>query len=144
MGDSIAVSYLPGLRAALEPLGWDFQLLTMHICNNATSVLLDNKAYTACDRRRSWATRKIQELKPDLVVLANVTAIDDVDPRALHGTRLQTWRSGLAATIRLLRSASPHIVVLSPPPGGQKLSLCVTRHSSPRDCVSRSPTHGTG
>jgi peptidoglycan/LPS O-acetylase OafA/YrhL len=137
LGDSIAVSYLPGLRAALEPLGWDFQLLTMAVCNNAVSVLLKGKPYTACDDHRAWAIRRIRQIKPELLLMSNITNIDNVEPSKIVGSKLQTWMSGLEATLRSVVPAVGSVVVLSPPPTMGNLSACRTRFGTPRDCVTQ-------
>jgi hypothetical protein len=137
MGDSMAISYLPALRSLLVPRGWDIQVLTLGNCNNATSVLLNGKPYTACDAHRSWAIHRVQELQPDLVVLSNVTNIDSIVPSTLVGSRLETWQRGLTRTLRILRKAVRKVVVLSPPPGSGSLQTCVTRLSRPDDCAAQ-------
>jgi peptidoglycan/LPS O-acetylase OafA/YrhL len=139
IGDSIAVSYLPGLRDALEPLGWDFQLLTMALCNNAVGVIQDGKPYTACDDHRRWALAEVSRLRPELVMLSNVTNIDNIVPSLVVGTRLDTWEAGLAGSIHALLRSGAKVVVLSPPPGGTKLTTCDTRFATPQDCVTRVP-----
>jgi peptidoglycan/LPS O-acetylase OafA/YrhL len=135
MGDSIAMSYLPGLRAALEPAGIDIQLLTMHGCSNAVPILLRNKPFPECDAHREWALNEVMRMKPDLLILANVMYLDHVNPEFLHGTPLQTWEEGLGATLQRARRVASHIVVLSPPPGAQPITTCSGPFRTPRNCA---------
>jgi peptidoglycan/LPS O-acetylase OafA/YrhL len=136
MGDSIAMSYLPGLRLALEPLGWDFQMLTQHVCNNAVSVMDGGSPYLSCDRHRQWAIDQVREIRPDLVLLANVTNVDNIVASKIVNSRIDTWKSGLTHTIEQLSGSAQRVIVVSPPPGTKNLQRCLTRSSTPSECAS--------
>jgi hypothetical protein len=136
LGDSIAVSYLPGLRAALEPLGWDFQLLTFPVCNSAVPIMREGRPYVACDEHREWAVRQIKRTRPDLLIMSNVTAINVIVPAAIVGSPLQTWQAGLTRTLQAVVSASKRVVILTPPPGTKNPQKCATRTGGPSDCAS--------
>lgn len=135
MGDSIAVSFLPGIRRALEPKGWDFQLLTMSICNNAVSVMHEGRPYAACYAHRAWAVKKVQGLKPDLVILSNFTNIGNIVRSSVANNELETWEAGLTSTLRLIRADMRATVVLSPPPTTGRLTTCKTRFNVPAACA---------
>jgi peptidoglycan/LPS O-acetylase OafA/YrhL len=134
MGDSIAISYLPGILRALEPLGWDFQLLTQAGCNNAVSVLAHRRPDTACDAHRNWALTQVQHLRPELLILSNVPNTANISPAAMAGSPLETWRAGLELTLARSRPWAKHVAIMSAPPTLANLQTCLTRFNSPRDC----------
>ncbi|MDQ0731136.1 acyltransferase family protein [Arthrobacter sp. B1I2] len=135
LGDSVAISYVPAIRAALEPRGYKVLVYTMQQCPAAkVSVLkLDKSPHPECDAFRDWTWTKANELHPDLLFLTST-----VSPTLASGAQgsafLDEWAQGYGDTFRALNSAAKRTVVLDPPPGGQSLSDCATRISRPSDC----------
>lgn len=141
LGDSIAVSYLPGLRRAFEGKDWTFQTLTLAGCNNAASVRNSNEVYAECDAHREWAIRYVRKTQPDLVILSNATNISNLNPAAVKVDPYTTWSQGLQNTIRRVSVSAKRVAVIAPPPDLGNLQSCRKRGSEPRDCfmkVSRS------
>lgn len=119
----------------MENDGWDFQVISMPVCNNAISVVkLDGSPYPECDRHREWAIGQIRRLRPDLLILSNFTTIKYVAPSALTGTPLESWRDGLRRTLTLTRQHAARTIVISPPAGSGNLQSCRRRNSVPAEC----------
>jgi peptidoglycan/LPS O-acetylase OafA/YrhL len=136
VGDSIAISWMPGLRAALEEQGWSIQSLTMGRCPNINVLTRRNEsaaANTECVDHRSWALQYIGEAAPDLVILSNSynLALDDQS-----ADRPAVWQSGLEDFLRQVTATGTNAVVLAAPPGSVNLQECVTPLSTPKDCIS--------
>ncbi len=135
LGDSVAISYVPGIRAALEPQGYKVLVYTMQQCPAAkVSVLkLDKSPHPQCDTFRDWTWSKVAELHPDLLFMTSVHS-----PTLASGAEgpkfLEEWGAGYSDTFRALSGTAKRTVVLDPPPGGVALKDCATRISKPQDC----------
>jgi peptidoglycan/LPS O-acetylase OafA/YrhL len=140
IGDSYAISYLPGIIAALRPHGWRVEAMTFGECPNALvdtySGSNPNAPYQACISHRQWAISHIRSLKPDLVVMADASYLlghllgKPASPEA-------TWETGSAAMVSALRQGTQHIVILAGPPSSGNLQTCVTKQGGPSNCESR-------
>lgn len=144
LGDSYAMAWLPGIRAAAESLNYRVVPLTKGQCPAASvSVTRDGGAdYPQCDEHRAWALEYIRQLKPDLLILADADNTlarlasgaggDGTDP---EGTA--EVEDGLSETIIAVQDSVGEVAVLAPPPAGRSLQECVTRVGTPDDCTSR-------
>ncbi|MFC4395224.1 acyltransferase family protein [Arthrobacter sedimenti] len=135
LGDSVAISYAPGIRAALEPKGYKILIYTMQQCPaaNVAVLKLDKSPHPQCAAFRQWSWGKIAELKPDLLFLTSSqspTLASGADGPAF----LSEWGTGYGETFKALSGAAKRTVVLDPPPGGVSLKDCATRISKPKDC----------
>jgi peptidoglycan/LPS O-acetylase OafA/YrhL len=140
LGDSIAISYVPALRAALEPDGWRILVFTMEQCpaESVTVITWKHEALPECDAFRTWTFDRVAQLRPDLVVLSSAeNTVGRFVDRSYGDDALSEWESSLTRTLTILRRAAAHIVVLSSPPQGPNLQQCDTRFSVPTDCVSQ-------
>ncbi|MGN5734264.1 acyltransferase family protein [Arthrobacter psychrochitiniphilus] len=139
VGDSIAISYVPAIRQALEPQGYKVVVHTMQLCPAITvTVMRDDKAaHPRCDPFRQWAFEQVKSSKPDMLILS-----DSVDTSRRLASKAQgtdavvEWQNGAAKTLANLTGAAGRIVMLDPPPGGKALQECVTRLSKPSGCVT--------
>lgn len=139
LGDSIAISYLPGLRAALEPQGWQIRVLTMQQCPAESVAVMTwkHEALPKCGPFRAWSFAQVALLKPDLVVLSSAeNTLGRLNDGAKGDAALAEWEVGLNRSLTTLRGSAAHIVVLSAPPLGPNLQACATRISVPMDCIS--------
>jgi hypothetical protein len=138
IGDSMAISYLPGIRAALEPAGYRIHVFTMQQCPafDLTVKLASGAAHTECTPFRAWAIGQITTLHPDLVIAVTDSASIDRLVGA-PADRLQVWKDAAKRTMDQLAAASDRVVVIDPPPPGQKLESCATRLSVPANCMAR-------
>jgi peptidoglycan/LPS O-acetylase OafA/YrhL len=145
LGDSISVTWLPGLRAALVPLGWTVRAMTYMQCP-ASDVAVDpavevNAATfrVNCPRHRAQTYAALARLHPDLVVMSSAEmSLDRLVDKASGAAAEAEWRAGTAHAVSSVLHASPRsrVMVLSPPPAGANISLCGSQVSGPRPCVT--------
>jgi hypothetical protein len=139
----MATSWLPALRALLDPREWSVHVLTRNQC---PLPLLGfwreqpGERFTACDEHKDWAFARVRALQPDLVVASNSTTMLDHQQGEPAGTaRFRSWRTGMTDTLEQLVPHAGRVVVLSPPPRAGNLQSCVTRRSRPVDCTTDVP-----
>jgi peptidoglycan/LPS O-acetylase OafA/YrhL len=146
LGDSISISWLPGIRAALTGGGWAIHNLTRGQCPSAyASVTRPTSAegFTErCKEHREWALEQIRQLQPQLIIMSNSSeSIRRLTSGAEGLAALEEWTEATTAALRALDGLAPRVVVLSPPPSGANLQECATRLNTPADCI-RSPSRG--
>lgn len=141
IGDSVAISWMPGLRESLGTQGWKIQLLTKEQCPAIELQVerSDNKAGFAeeCLAHQQWSLMKIAELKPDMVIISSALNTRD---RLLGGPKkdeaLSLWSE---ATTRKLTEVGGvtegKIVLMSVAATGKNLLECATKVSQPSDCA---------
>ncbi|OFI37295.1 hypothetical protein BIU82_09430 [Arthrobacter sp. SW1] len=142
LGDSVAISWLPGLRAALEPKGYKILVYTLQECPAIKIPVLHgvNDAlapHPECTSFHNNAYAKMRDIKPDAIFMSSVAG---TTARLASGSKgpasLQEWSKAAQASFTELAAAAKQVVVLSPPPGGKNLQQCATRISKPADCVT--------
>jgi SGNH domain (fused to AT3 domains) len=132
LGDSKAISYLPGLITALAPAGWRIQVLTWDRCPVAlVDVGTGGSEAQDCHNHHTYLHTELPKLHPQLVIMADNSGIM---PRVGGTDPFQTMSKALAATIALLPPTARRVIV-SDPPGSKSLQSCVTATSGPRDCM---------
>jgi hypothetical protein len=130
LGDSTALSWMPGLRRAAAREGWRIQVLTHQGCPNAAIPAGQTVAVSvSCTDHQSWVVREVLRRRPRLVVLSN---------RYGGATRAQ-WLSGLSTTLARLAPAGARTVVLSPPPDTGSIPRCLGLRLRPSQCSGRIP-----
>ncbi|MGY1742164.1 MULTISPECIES: acyltransferase family protein [unclassified Blastococcus] len=143
LGDSVGISWMPGVRQALGE-DWQVQSLTLGQC---PQVDVPVRAATGidgweevCAEHRAWAVAQLQLLQPELVVVASAAnSIGRLDSEATGEAALAEWRAGVASMLATLDTAPVRVVLLGSPPGGENLQDCATRFNGPQDCVSSPP-----
>lgn len=139
VGDSIATSWLPALRARLEPRGWRLQVLTRNQCPNPLLPLYRStptRPFVECTEHKDWVLAQVRALRPELIVMSNAPTFLNQQVNQPQGAeRFTQWSQGLGAAIASLRPFTQRVVVLGPPPRAGNLQSCVTRLSSPADCT---------
>ncbi|WP_158548642.1 acyltransferase family protein [Blastococcus sp. TF02A-26] len=139
LGDSIALSWITGIRAALP--GWEVVVMTYHACPAAVvPVVHVTSAATfpeECDAHHRWTMSEVERLRPALVIMSSVgNTVDRLRSGATGSAALQEWTQAQARTVDQLADLAGRVVVLADPPGGVRLLDCLTRFSSPSDCDS--------
>ncbi|HJQ42434.1 MAG TPA: acyltransferase family protein [Jatrophihabitantaceae bacterium] len=145
LGDSVAVSWLPGLRKALVPNGYAVHGMTLMQCGAADVPIreanrgADENFVKSCNRHRHDALQAIADHQPDLVILSSTenSLVRLVSGNTQAGAERE-WREGMVRTLRAVRTAAPaaRIVVLSPPPEGANVNQCATRAAGPQACIA--------
>jgi peptidoglycan/LPS O-acetylase OafA/YrhL len=134
VGDSIAMTYVGSLRAALPD--WRVVSLGGFGCT-FTSPLIgnpDTELEAACPARKERALATISQLEPELVLLSHVQY-----PRQPVGasealTEVE-WSSETVRFFSEVADAVDVFAVVAPPPADKDVNECYTRVSEPADCV---------
>lgn len=144
LGDDVAVSWLPGIRAALEPRGWRVQALTENECPAPTIWVIapgstpdgDGDALThACASHQEWAQSQIERIRPDLVIMASgANTMERLATGAQGADAQQSWQSAVVDSVNRWRAAAGDFVVLAPPPEGTDVRAC-SLTSPPKRCT---------
>jgi peptidoglycan/LPS O-acetylase OafA/YrhL len=142
-GDSIAISYVPAIRAALEPRGYQVRVMTVAECPavDVTVILGSGQPHSLCNPFRDWAFDEMAKLRPDIVIATS--SEDGIAQLADHpADPFREWSNGLQRTLDRLAGVSDRVFVLDPPPIGSNLQECATLRSHPSDCAaSLDPAH---
>jgi peptidoglycan/LPS O-acetylase OafA/YrhL len=141
IGDSVAMSWLPGIDAALAGGNWRIYGLTLEACPAAHLSVRNARggASPGCDQRHGWVEREALRLHPQLVILASTdSTLSRVADGAKGAQASAEYQAALQHTITTLQPG-PHrrVLTLSPPPPANDLSLCDTAGSTPAACVRR-------
>jgi peptidoglycan/LPS O-acetylase OafA/YrhL len=148
VGDSMATSWLPALRAVLDPREWSVQVLTRNQCPLPRLGFWRERPaerFTACDEHKDWAFARVRELRPDLVLASNsTTMLDHQTGEPAGAARFPGWRTGMTRSLRELVPYAGRVVLLSPPPRAGNLQSCLTRVSRPVDCTTEVPADWRG
>lgn len=142
-GDSMAISWLPALRAVLEPAGFSIQVLTRNQCP-APDVMFyrerPEEPFTNCAVHKQWALEQIEQLQPELVLVSNSLSLVGQQVAQPSGAeRYEQWGQGMTDTLEGLDAAAGRVVLLGAPPRAGNLQACVTRLSDPADCTEPVP-----
>ena len=129
LGDSVGISWLPGLRAALEPQGYRLHVLTRRQCSLSAP---DDAVSPGCLAHRARVLARTAALAPDLVVSSGSYSAAG---RALDPSDGPAVRGQLTGALELLAAPGRAVVVLAAPPQTGNLQSCATRVGSARDCV---------
>lgn len=141
IGDSVAISWLPALRAGFEKRGWLIQGLTFGECPpariNVESSSRD-KGFTAdCAAHQRFALQRAVELEPDLIVLSDTEAtVGRLTDATGPEVSLDLWAKAQAEALKKLSASKARMVVVSAPPPRKDLVSCATRVGTPADCLS--------
>ena len=140
LGDSVAISWMPGIRRALGA-DWQIQSLTQGQCPQPTVRLRavgDSRGFPEfCAEHREWAIEQVRQIQPDLVIVAAAAnTLERLDSEARGEAALAEWRAGVTDMLTALDTAPLRVVVLESPPEGEDLQTCATRFNGPQDCVS--------
>jgi peptidoglycan/LPS O-acetylase OafA/YrhL len=140
LGDSFAAAWLPGIRAALEPLGYKVQALTLGQCP-AAAVAVDMEggaSFPACSDHQQWAIDVVRATHPDLTILASAqgSTMRRLASGKVGRDAVDEISSGLDKTVKDLVGNTGRVAVLSSPADGKSMQECVTKLANPGNCVS--------
>lgn len=141
LGDSIAMSWLPAVTGALEPLGWRVVGLGVESCP-AVDVSSAERAgraefVAACTAARAEMIDVVTGMAPDLVVLSSGLGSFE---RLVSGARgedaVREWRTGTMRAVDDLRSTGAAVAVLGSPPETRAVSACASPLTGPAACIA--------
>ncbi|PXA70026.1 acyltransferase family protein [Cryobacterium arcticum] len=140
VGDSIATSWLPGIIAALEPLGYAVQPLTREKCPVGFMPVTSSEEtggplYDACNQQHEWVTEKVQEIQPDLIIMSDsFYGLNRLISQNRDDAANAEWKAGFGEALAALPAETKKVVLMSPP-GAGNMTQCYTPLSSPKDCT---------
>jgi peptidoglycan/LPS O-acetylase OafA/YrhL len=147
LGDSVAISYMPAIRAGLADQGWRIQVLTRHQCPainvSVRGATGEKTVDESCDAHHEWVRSKVAELQPDLIIASSAEdSLRRLDS-GVEGTAAAAaeWLAVSTGSVADISALAARTVVLSPPPQGNPIATCATQINGPRDCTSS--TSGT-
>jgi peptidoglycan/LPS O-acetylase OafA/YrhL len=130
-GDSHASQWLPAFDGVANDRGWKLVLIHKPACPTAQLTVFSiplNRPFTECDIWREASIRRILEIHPAAVVIAN-RQMQNFSP-GLKGSN-DTWREGSRKTLERLNSASITTVVLRDTPAPEvDIPGCLAGNSS--------------
>ena len=147
LGDSHGAMWLPAMERIAADKGWRIHLLTKSACTPANlTVMRKGKPYKQCDAWRKSAFRVIKKLKPDMVMVASTSEYDIKGmPYSTSPGYFETWRAGVADTLRIVGRSADRVVLLNDvPKHTQDPVACLSQHpddatdcATPRDVAMR-------
>jgi peptidoglycan/LPS O-acetylase OafA/YrhL len=145
-GDSVALSWMPGIRVALEPLGYRIELLTSEQCPPARIPILDDRGsvMTGCLEFREWALKRIAAINPDLVIAGNSTAaLERLESQRPVAESVDEWADASREVLTELDQLTGRVVLLRAPPARVGFASCAKQYTDPVDCrLRRSGSYG--
>jgi peptidoglycan/LPS O-acetylase OafA/YrhL len=141
LGDSVSVSWMPGLRGALEPAGYSVQSLTFGQCPAAIVDVRgagkDDSFAVACREHNEWAVEQITSSPPDLIVVSSAAnTLSRMTSDGSEADHAVVFEDAFEVELVEALSTGARVVVLPPNPRGDGLVDCYTAFSSPQDCES--------
>ncbi|WP_144659250.1 acyltransferase family protein [Paenarthrobacter nicotinovorans] len=140
LGDSVSISWMPGLRESIGKQGWKIQSLTMGQCPAVEIPVTRSsnaEGFTeACLAHQRWAMSKIKEMNPDLIIVNSaLNTTTRVVGATTNPNLVEEWTKATVSKLRELASAaSGKIVLLSVAMQGENLLECATKVSRPAAC----------
>lgn len=140
LGDSYGIAWTPGIKAALEPLGYRIHPMTRGECPASwVSVKhTSGSAFPECDDAHEWRQERIAEIQPELTIIAqSAPTIYRMESEGSAEDLAGELADGLRRTVDGIAPNTGRIIVLSSPPGGKQMRECATSFGSPEDCVTK-------
>lgn len=137
IGDSFATAYMPAIRRALVPAGWQIHVLTLGQCPIADVVVRSKTSpgpFVECDEHRAWAESAIERIEPDLVLGADavVSTMSRLISDDSAAVRFKQWSDGVEHSYGRLAALDVPVVIL----GGPPQATCITeRDVNPSECL---------
>jgi peptidoglycan/LPS O-acetylase OafA/YrhL len=138
IGDSFALAWMPGLRVALPSPAWQITQFTLPSCPwyGADFLDYDGQPNPICRDHNEEALELAASMQPDLVILAASSGLPALASGATGADYIAEIEAAGSARIVALKRRAAAVVILSPPPPGASLAECVTRLTTPADCVT--------
>jgi hypothetical protein len=146
VGDSVAVSWLPGLLRALP--GWRIHVLTYNACpfgeldTYAPATATRAKLYAACTRHHTWVQAQLRALHPAMIIASDGwDAYRNGRIAYVSQGPVAVWQSAAEESLGAFRAITSHVVVLAPNPRLPRPQPCESHAVMPGHC-SLAPSSG--
>lgn len=138
-GDSVAMSWVPAIAAALEPQGYRVHGVGFSDCPFARvqiALKANPERARVCNASRGAVEGQIRELRPQLVISVDFEGgITRLASGKTGEGAISEFTDGMAAAIGIARQYGAHVVTIAPNPEGLAPDKCITKFSSPADCL---------
>ncbi|GAB2854392.1 acyltransferase family protein [Nocardioides pacificus] len=138
VGDSVAVSWVPAVRAALEEEGYRIHAVGVSNCPVADVDIVAEVSLDPghpCGQQHDAVYAQVDALDPDLVIASDTElGILRLSSGATEQQAVREWDRGMRSALRQLSSGGAEVVVLAPNPAGTAPEDCVTPKATPADC----------
>ncbi len=146
VGDSHAAHWFPTLEALVDMRGWRLASFTKSACP-AVSVTVVSRAlgrdYRECDAWRDAMFKRVDSLKPRLVILASYGDKYELSVGtkriAMDGNAppYEIWQRGLERSANRLASSGARVVILQDTPHpGRSIPDCLSKHVDAPDACA--------
>lgn len=136
-GDSTTMSYVPGIRRSLENHDVKVFVYTVAACSPTLVPEGLDASAEECIRFKRWVQDEIQRLRPSTVVSSFLRNDGHL---ASHATGRQAdaeWQRYISAMGDFaIKNGARYVLLEAPAPAMADPSLCITRFSTPGDCVT--------
>lgn len=133
VGDSHATSWHPALEKIVDESHWRLLTLTKSSCPLVPVPVHNEQTeahYTDCDNWRVVIAGIIDEMKPDLIVLAQMSNYYANDPTQVGQT---AWLAAMGEIVTQLSSRTPVIVLQDVPKAPWSIPTCILRSEGQLD-----------
>ncbi|MDQ2683907.1 MAG: acyltransferase [Chloroflexota bacterium] len=135
-GDSHGAMWIPALDVIGREQGWRVVQLTKPGCQAPDFPRYSptmKREYTECAEFRTWALDQIDDIRPDLVVIASSSRDVEawVDGAPSRDNIEQTWANGLRTVLTRIQGAAGRVVLLGEMPYPAEPGIdCLTAHTN--------------
>jgi len=138
VGDSIAMAWIPTIEAAIGD-EYEVRGIGFRNCPFAEVVIQSEQVpedSAKCNSVRKTQYESISKIAPDLLIISDSElGFNRLGSKSFGDKAEAEWRDGMSRALGATGQNPAQVVVLSPPPMSPASASCVTRISSPIDCV---------
>jgi peptidoglycan/LPS O-acetylase OafA/YrhL len=137
VGDSIAMSWVPGVQKALGS-GWRIHAVGMSNCPFITAkITYSDPAQTArCDTERQAEIDQVKKLHANIVIISDLErGVERLSDGARGETAHREWIASRSAVIREIKPTTGKVFIFTPNPVGVDNNLCSAGGQGPSACV---------
>lgn len=136
VGDSIAISWFPAVRAALGE-DWRIHILTMQQCPfaNVPVRTWQRPIYPKCDAYHAYTLEQARRLTPDLTILSQADNTVQRVRAETDAERIALLEQAITAAATDYASVADHVFLLPGPPPRRPVADCYSTTGGPADCT---------
>jgi peptidoglycan/LPS O-acetylase OafA/YrhL len=136
-GDSTTMSFVPGIRKALENRDVKIFVYTVAACSPTQVPEGQDASAEECIRFKQWVQGKIQSERPDVVVSSMLRNDGHLASGATGPEADAEWQRNISAMGDFVTETGARYVLLeAPAPAKADPSQCISRFSKPADCLT--------
>ncbi|WP_269992730.1 acyltransferase family protein [Arthrobacter sp. B2a2-09] len=136
-GDSTTMSFVPGIRKALEGQDWKVYIYTVAACSPTLVQPAADASADECVKFKSWVQGEIKRIRPDTVVSSFLRNDGHLASKATGAAADAEWQHNISEMGKFVTSVGSRYVLLeAPAPAKAEPSQCITRFSTPGDCIT--------